>query len=36
VLFVAGHALAVWAAKVDPQFLEVFGRHLKHKSHLEA
>ena len=36
VLFAVGHALAVWGARVDPQFLEVFARHLKHKSYLEV
>ena len=35
VLFLIGHTLAVWGAKVDPQFMDVFARHLKHKSHLE-
>jgi type IV secretory pathway TrbD component len=36
VLFVIAHTLAVWAAKSDPQFVDVFARHLKHKSYLEA
>ena len=36
VLFAVGHALAVWGARIDPQFLEVFARHLKHKSYLEV
>jgi type IV secretion system protein TrbD len=36
VLFAVGHALAVWGARVDAQFLEVFARHLKHKSYLEV
>ena len=35
VLFIVGHTLAVWGAKVDPQFMDVFARHLKHKSYLE-
>ena len=35
VLFVVGHTLAVWGAKLDPHFMEVFARHLKHKSYLE-
>ena len=30
-LGLVGHALAVWGAKADPQFMEVFARHLKHK-----
>ena len=29
-----GHALAVWAAKSDPQCMDVFARHVKHKSFL--
>ena len=29
-----GHALAVWAAKADPQFMDVFSRHVKHKTFL--
>ena len=36
VLGLVGHALAVWAAKMDPQFMDVFLRHLKHRNHLEA
>lgn len=36
VFWIAGHALAVWGAKADPQFVEVFSRHLKHRSFLEA
>lgn len=35
-LAVIGHALAVWGAKSDPQFVEVFARHLKHRVHLDA
>lgn len=31
-----GHSLAVWGAKVDAQFMEVFARHMKHHGHLEA
>ena len=31
-----GHALAVWAAKADPQFMDVFSRHLKHKPFLSV
>ena len=34
--WVAGHTLAVWAARTDNQFPQVFGRHLKHRGHLEA
>ena len=29
-LWIVGHSLAVWGAKVDPQFMPVFERHLKH------
>ncbi len=29
-----GHAIAVYAAKRDPQFVEVLGRHLRHKAYL--
>ncbi|WP_415845020.1 VirB3 family type IV secretion system protein [Stutzerimonas zhaodongensis] len=29
-LWLAGHAMAVWGARVDPQFMEVFARHLKY------
>ncbi len=34
-LGVVGHALAVWGAKADPQFMDVFARHVKHKPFLE-
>ena len=30
-LWLAGHALAVWGARMDPQFVAVFARHLKHR-----
>jgi type IV secretion system protein TrbD len=36
VLGLVGHSFAVWAARIDPQFLEVFSRHLKHKSYLDV
>ena len=29
-LWLAGHAMAVWGARADPQFTEVFARHLKY------
>ncbi|NPC57785.1 VirB3 family type IV secretion system protein [Caenimonas soli] len=35
-LWMAGHALAVWGARIDPQFMEVFARHLKHRALLDA
>lgn len=31
---VIGHAIAVYAAKRDPQFVEVLGRHLRQKAYL--
>ena len=34
-LGVVGHVLAVWGAKADPQFMDVFSRHVKHKPFLE-
>jgi len=33
---IVGHTLAVWGAKSDPQFLEVFRRHVLHKSFLDV
>jgi type IV secretory pathway TrbD component len=35
-MWIVGHTLAVWGAKADPQFLEVFTRHLKHASFLDT
>jgi type IV secretion system protein VirB3 len=32
----AGHLLAVWAAKIDPQFMDVFARHVKYRSYLDV
>ena len=32
---IVGHALAVWGAKLDPQFLNVFSRHIKHRPFLD-
>jgi type IV secretion system protein VirB3 len=34
-LGVVGHVLAVCGAKADPQFMDVFARHVKHKPFLE-
>jgi type IV secretion system protein TrbD len=34
-LWAVGHTLSVWGAKSDPQFMEVFARHMKHRSFLE-
>ena len=36
VLFLLGHALASFAAKKDPRFLEAGVRHLKHKAYLSC
>ena len=36
VIGIVGHALAVRAAKADPQFMDVFSRHLKHKHFLSV
>lgn len=33
---IIGHAIAVYAAKRDAQFVEVLGRHLRHKAHLSC
>jgi type IV secretory pathway TrbD component len=35
-LWIAGHTLAVWAARSDPQFMDILPRHLKHKSFLDT
>ena len=35
-LFMIGHAGAVYAAKKDPKFVEVGVRHLKHKAYLSC
>lgn len=32
----AGHLLAVWGAKIDPQFMDVFARHVKYKAYLDV
>jgi type IV secretory pathway TrbD component len=31
-----GHALAAYAARLDPQFMDVFARHLRHKPLLDV
>ena len=33
-LWVIGHAAAVWAAKRDPMFVDVVYRHLRYPTHL--
>jgi type IV secretory pathway TrbD component len=35
-LWLIGHSLAVWGARVDPQFMQVFARHLKHRAILDV
>ncbi len=35
-LWLAGHALAVWGARADPQFVAVLARHLKHRVLLDT
>lgn len=35
-VFALGHALAVWAARRDPQFVDVARRHLRFPAHLAA
>ena len=36
VLWIVGHSLAVWGARVDPQFMTVFARHIKHRPLLDV
>src|SRR3546814_719704 len=35
-LWIAGHALAMWGARLDAQFVEVFARHVKHRPFLDV
>jgi type IV secretion system protein TrbD len=35
-IWLVGHLLAVWAAKRDPQFVDVVRRHLRYPSHLRV
>ncbi len=35
-LWIFGHSLAVWGARMDPQFMPVFARHLKHRALLDV
>ena len=35
-VWLIGHTLAVWAARVEPQFPQVFARHVKHRGYAEA
>ena len=36
VLWLAGHSIAVFAAKRDPDFAQVLPRHLRQKAHLSC
>jgi type IV secretion system protein VirB3 len=36
VIWLIGHGAAVFAAKKDPQFMDVLTRHIRHKPFLEA
>jgi type IV secretion system protein VirB3 len=36
VLWLAGHALAVWVTRKDPAFLTVLSRHARHKGALSC
>lgn len=36
VLWLVGYSLAVWGARLDPQFLQVFARHIKHRPLLDV
>lgn len=35
-LWFAGHALAVWGARIDPQFVSILARHVKHRVLLDT
>jgi len=35
-LWLVGHSLAVWGARSDPQFMQVFARHMKHRALLDV
>ena len=35
-LWLVGHALAVWGARLDPQFMQVFARHIKQRRLLDV
>mgnify|MGYP003652820012 CR=1 FL=1 len=36
VLWIVGHSLAVWGARVAAQFMQAFSRHIKHKPLLDV
>ncbi len=35
-LWITGHTLAVWGARLDSQFMAVFARHIKHRVLLDV
>lgn len=35
-LWIVGHSLAVWGARMDPQFMLVFARHIKQRQLLDV
>jgi type IV secretory pathway TrbD component len=35
-LWAAGHTLGLWGARVDPQFVPVLARHVKHRILLDT
>ena len=35
-LWIVGHSLAVWGARLDAQFMAVFARHIKHRMLLDV
>lgn len=35
-LWLVGHTLAVWGARLDPQFMQVFARHIKYSGLLDV
>ena len=36
VLWIVGHSLAVWGARLDPQVMQVFSRHIQHRQLLDV
>lgn len=36
VYWIVAHAIGVWAAKRDPNFMDVLVRHVRHKRHLSC
>ena len=35
-VYAAGHAVALWLTRIDPQFASVFARHVRHRNLLDA